>query len=85
VRCKTGTEPHHIVAKSIAGTHAPVFDKYYIRCLNRTNLTNYFHTIHQHLATPTSLKMVSVTTSKEETNVFPNGHPLQFHLCYPGS
>jgi hypothetical protein len=40
--------------------------------------------MHQHTPTSASLKTVSAATPKQETNVFPNGHPLLFHLCYPG-
>jgi hypothetical protein len=58
---------------------------YYRIGLIHTNHTNRSYTTHQHLPAPASLKMVSVNLHEEETNVFPNGHPLRFDLCYPGS
>jgi hypothetical protein len=56
---------------------------YYKIGLVYTNYTNDFHTTHQRLTASVSLKMVSAATRKQETNVFPNGHPLQIDLCYP--
>jgi hypothetical protein len=58
-------------------------EAYYKIGLVHTNLTNRFHTTHQHLSAPASLKTVSAVSQKQETNVFPNGHPLQIDLCYP--
>jgi hypothetical protein len=67
------------------GINDVVVALYYRIGLVFTNLTNHFYTIHQHLPASVSLKRVSATTQKEETNVFPNGHPFQIDLCYPGS
>jgi hypothetical protein len=49
---------------------------YYKIGLVRTNYTNYLLTNMQPVYAPISLKRVSAASQKEETNVFPNGHPL---------
>jgi hypothetical protein len=64
---------------------ALMVETYYDIGLFHTNYTNYFYITHKHITIPVSLTMVSAASPKEETNVFPNGHPLPFDLCYPGS